>query len=88
MPNIDVLYSAGAEHIGVVHCDSDTIILDIILPDDLEKAIDVMVSVAYVLQDTSKVTRVTSRCVRMTTNSPYDSFVFDEGKLWHKEDEE
>lgn len=70
MPNIDVLYSAGAKYIGVVHSDSDKMILSIELPDDLEKAIDVMVAIANSLQ--GKVTHATIRGIMMTTyRSPH-----------------
>lgn len=65
MPNIDILYAAGAKYIGVVHSDSDKINLSIELPDDPEKAIDVMVAIANSLQD--KVTRATTRGIMMTT---------------------
>lgn len=87
MPNIDVLYSAGAERIDLADSDDpEEIVLDITLPDNLEETIDVMIAITYVMQDTSKVKKVSDHVVRMTTGSPYDYFVFDENKLYHEEE--
>jgi len=102
MPNIDVIYSAGAKHIDVTF-DPDIedeeedeegegeiseIVLDVTLPDDMEKQIDVMVAMAYVMQDTSKIKRLSARVVQLTTYSPYDRYVFDDKKVWSKPDVE
>jgi len=98
MPNIDLLYSTGAKNIDIIVGPSEEeedelydpvdIVLDVTLPDDLEKAIDVMISVAYVMQDTSRIERRTSRTVRITTSSPYDYYNFDYKKVWRKPDAE
>jgi len=95
MPNVDVLFSSGAENIDIildpveeeegVVCE---VVLDITLPDDMERAIDVMVSIAYVVQDTSKVERRSARVIRLITYSPYNSYVFDYNKVWSKPDTE
>ncbi len=104
MPNINVIYSAGAENIDIVGPDIEDeeedegedevdidafgIILDVTLPDNLEKAIDVMVAIAYVTLDTSEVKRLSARIIRLITYSPYDSYVFDYNKVWSKPDTE
>jgi hypothetical protein len=95
MPNIDVIYSAGAKNIDITipdieyedeeeEIDIDEIILDVTLPDDLERAIDVMVAMAYVTLDTSKVKRLSARVIRLTTWSPDNRYVFDYNKVWSK----
>jgi len=101
MPNVDVLYSAGAKHIDITcdpdiedeeedegEVDIDEIVLDVTLPDDTEKQIDVMVAMAYVMQDTSKIKRCANRVIRLTTYSPDNRYVFDYNKVWSRPDAE